>query len=393
MDFGVVKLDPETRAFWDEVRAFLDTAVTPEHAESAWADGSDHDWSFHARLGRRAWYAYQWPRELGGAGLGGVRARILGLELWRSPAPGLSRVTTVQIAESLRPWIGADLRDQVFRAVASGTICLCQGITEPGSGSDAAAAATRAVRTGDDWVISGQKMFTTNAENCTYCMLLARTDAAAPKHAGLTVFLVSLDSPGVEIRPIHTLGGERTNLVFYDHVVVPDSHRIGPVNEGWRVLGTQLDAEHGLAKDDLVTAGFVCADMLRELVDAAIEWASREGSDGHRPIDRDDVAEVLARAALDAEVAAITPEPMRRLLASELLNRCSARLFDLLGPASVVVHGEPGTVADGIMERRLRQAPATSIYGGTTDVFRNLIAEKFLGLPHHRLMARGRSGS
>jgi 3-oxocholest-4-en-26-oyl-CoA dehydrogenase alpha subunit len=393
MDFGVVELDPQTKAFWDEVRAFLDTTVPPELAESAWADGSDHDWSFHARLGGRAWYAYQWPDELGGAGLGGVRAQILGLELWRSPAPGLSRVTTVQIAESLRPWIGAELRDQLFRAVASGTICLCQGITEPGSGSDAAAAATRAVRTGDAWVISGQKMFTTNAQNCTYCMLLARTDAAAPKHAGLTVFLVALDSPGVEIRPIHTLGGERTNLVFYDHVLVPDSHRIGPVNEGWRVLGTQLDAEHGLTKDDLVTAGFVCADMLRELVDAAIEWASREGPDGRRPIDRDDVAEVLARAALDAEVAAITPEPMRRLLASELLNRCSARLFDLLGPASVIVHGEAGAVANGITERRVRQAPATSIYGGTTEVFRNLIAERFLGLPRHRMTARGRAGS
>lgn len=388
VDFGVVELDPEVRAFWDEVRAFLDTAVTPELAESAWADGSDHDWDFHSRLGRRGWYAYQWPAELGGAGLDGIRARILGLELWRSPVPGLSRVTTVQIAESLRPWLGAELRDQVLRAVASGTICLCQGITEPGSGTDAAAAATRAVRADGGWVISGQKMFTTNAQNARYCMLLARTDAAARKHAGLTVFLVPLDSPGIEIRPIQTLGDERTNLVFYDGVLVPDSHRIGPVNEGWRVLGTQLDAEHGLTEDDLVTAGFVCADQLRELVDAAIEWASCEGPDGQRPIDRNDVADVLARAALDAEVAAITPEPMRRLLASELLSRCSARLFELLGPASVVVHGAPGAVADGMMERRLRQAPAASIYGGTTEVFRNLIAETFLGLPHHRLMAR-----
>src|ERR1700735_5896935 len=97
MDFGVVKLDPETRAFWDEVRAFLDTAVTPEHAESAWADGTDHDWSSHARLGWRAWYAYQWPRELGGAGLGGVRARILGLELWRGAAAGRRRVAAEHI--------------------------------------------------------------------------------------------------------------------------------------------------------------------------------------------------------------------------------------------------------------------------------------------------------
>jgi 3-oxocholest-4-en-26-oyl-CoA dehydrogenase alpha subunit len=388
VDLGIIELDPDVKLFWDEVRAFLDAAVTPELAESAWADGGDHDWDFSEELGRRGWLAYRWPVSLGGAGLSGIRARILGLELWRCAAPGLSRVTTVQIAESLRPWMDPELRDQVLRAAANGTICLCQGITEPGSGSDAAAATTRAVRAGDDWIITGQKMFTTNAQNCTYCMLLARTDTTAPKHAGLRVFLVPLNSPGVEIRPIQTLGGERTNLVFYDGVVVPDSHRVGAVNDGWRVLGTQLDAEHGLTEGDLVTARFLFADMLRELVDAAIEWASREGSDGRRPIDRADVAEVLARAALDAEMAMITPEPMRRLLASELLGRVSDRVFDLLGPASVVAHGEPGSVIDGMMERRLRQAPATAIYGGTTDVFRNLIAERFLGLPHYRLAVR-----
>src|SRR5579875_1267916 len=122
--------------------------------------------------------------------------------------------------------------------------------------------------------------------------------------------------------------------------------------------------------------------------------AEADGSrpDGQRPIDRD-VAEALARSALDAEVAAITPEPMRRLLASELLNRCSARLFGLLGPASVLAHGEAGAVADGLVERRLRQAPAASIYGGTTELFRNMIAERFLGLPHHRLTARRRRES
>jgi 3-oxocholest-4-en-26-oyl-CoA dehydrogenase alpha subunit len=384
VDFSIIELDADTRAFWDEVRAFLDTAVTPELAATAWDDGSHHDWGFHEQLGARGWITYEWSAELGGAGLTGLRARLLGLELWRCAAPGLSRVSTVQIANSLLPWIDERVRDSVVRAVAAGTICLCQGITEPGCGSDAAAATTRAIRDGENWVITGQKMFTTNAQNSRYCMLLTRTDGTAPKHAGLTVFLVPLDSPGIQIEPIQTLGGDRTNLVFYDEVVVPDSHRLGPVNDGWRVLNTQLDAEHGMTEGDLVTAGFVYADMLRELVDAAIKWAAREGPDGSRPIDRADVEDALARAAIDVELAMITPEPMRRLHASQLLNQCASRLFDLLGPASLLVHGSTGSVADGMTERWLRQAPATSIYGGTTEVFLNLIAEKHLGLPHHR---------
>jgi alkylation response protein AidB-like acyl-CoA dehydrogenase len=384
MDFAVVELDADTRRFWDEVREFLAAEVTEELAAGSWGDGSEHDWAFHELLGKRGWITYQWPAEEGGAGLGGLRARILGLELWRCSVPGLSRVSTVQIADSLRPWISGELRDEVFGAVVSGSICLCQGITEPGSGSDAAAATTRATRDGDGWTITGQKMFTTNAQNSKYCFLLTRTESDGPKHKGLTVFLVPLDLPGIEITALATLGSERTNMVFYDDVQVPDKYRVGPVNEGWRVLNTQLDAEHGFTEGDVVTAGFLYADMLRELLDSALEWAAEPGPDSVRPIDRPEVADVLARVALDAEVAMMTPEPMRRLVASERLNACAARVFDLVGPAAVVSHGEVGVVADGRMERTLRQAPATSIYGGTTEIFRNMIAEKYLGLPHHR---------
>lgn len=238
-------------------------------------------------------------------------------------------------------------------------------------------------------------MFTTNAQNCKYCFLLARTDPESPKHAGLTVFLVPLDLPGISITPIGTLGDERTNLVFYDDVLVDDRYRVGPANEGWRVLNTQLDAEHGMTEGDLVTAGFVFADMLRELFDAAATWAFTERPGSERPVDEPDTAFMLARLALDTELAMIAAEPMRRVLAAELLNRNAQRVLDVVGADAIVSHGEAGTVADGLFERCLREAPATTIYGGTTEVFRNTIAERGLGLPHHRnaFTARSAAGS
>jgi 3-oxocholest-4-en-26-oyl-CoA dehydrogenase alpha subunit len=393
MNFGVIKLDDETEAFWNEVRSFLSSAVTSELKEQKWGDGSVHDWDYHRALGAKGWFCYEWPIAKGGAGLEGVRARILGLELWRCGVSGLSRVTTIQIANSLRPWISDDLRQEVLPAAASGSICICQGITEPGSGSDAASASTRAVRDGDGWRIQGQKMFTTNAHNCQYCFLLTRTDLSVAKHKGLTIFLVPLDSPGIEVRGIQTLGSERTNMVFYDEVFVADRYRVGPVNDGWRVLNTQLDAEHGLTQGDLVTSGFLFSEMLRDLYDAAIEWAQQVDDRGERPLDRPEVALELARVALNVEAATIAPEPMRRLVASDLLADSASRVLDMTSPQGLLTHGVLGATGSGLFERRYREAPATAIYGGTTDIFRNMLAEKYLGLPRQRLAPEARQRS
>src|ERR1700684_3302816 len=119
MNFGVVRLDEDTESFWHEVRSFLDSEVTPELKEQKWDDGSSHDWNFHRALGAKGWFCYEWPIDEGGAGLNGVKARILGLELWRSDVKGLSRVTTIQIANSLRPWISDELREEIMPSIAS----------------------------------------------------------------------------------------------------------------------------------------------------------------------------------------------------------------------------------------------------------------------------------
>ena len=142
---------------------------------------------------------------------------------------------------------GSDaLRAEIADGVRAGTVQACLGYTEPDCGSDAAAIRTRAVRDGDEWRITGQKMFSTGAHLCQYVMLTARTNPDVAKHQGITMFLVPLDGPGVEVQGIGTLGGERTNFVYLDDVRVPDRYRLGPVDQGWAIASGALAAEHGM---------------------------------------------------------------------------------------------------------------------------------------------------
>jgi alkylation response protein AidB-like acyl-CoA dehydrogenase len=384
VDFSVIELEDDVLDFWHRFRSFLREQASPEFLESAWACGDEHDWAFHRALAGHGWVAPDWPQEIGGGGLGALPSRIIALELWRRGIPDLSRVTTLQIAGAIGPWIDDELRAELYPAIAAGEVLLCQGITEPGSGSDAAAAATRAVRDAGDWVIDGQKMFTTNAQNCAYCFLLTRTDASAPKHAGLTIFLVPLTTPGIRIDPVYTMGDERTNIVSYQRVRVPDRYRVGPVNQGWQVLNSQLDAEHGLTGSEVVTSGFVFLTTLRRVFAEVAGWAQEAGPDGARPADRAEVRAGLAYLASRIAVAAATPEPLLRVVASDALRDCVDRCLTLVGAAGLLSHGTPGAVGDGLIERVYRAAPATAIYGGTTEVFRNYVAEHLLGLPRQR---------
>jgi 3-oxocholest-4-en-26-oyl-CoA dehydrogenase alpha subunit len=388
VDFSIIDLGDEVLDFWRGFRSFLQDQASPEFLESAWRRDDEHDWTFHRALAARGWVAPDWPRKDGGGGLDALSSRIIALELWRRGIPDLNRVTTLQIAGAIRPWLGDELRAELYPAIAAGDVLLCQGITEPGSGSDAGAAITRAARDGGEWVIDGQKMFTTNAQNCAYCFLLTRTDPSARKHAGLTIFLVPLTTPGIRIDPVYTMGDERTNIVFYEQVRVPDRYRVGPVNQGWQVLNSQLDAEHGFNEGDVVTSGFVFLTALRRVFGEVVAWAQEAGQDGKAPADRADVRAGLAFLARQVAVAAATPEPLLRVVASDALRNCVDRCLTMIGPASLLRHGTPGAVGNGLIERTYRAAPATAIYGGTTEVFRNYVAEHLLGLPRQRPAAR-----
>jgi alkylation response protein AidB-like acyl-CoA dehydrogenase len=257
---------------------------------------------------------------------------------------------------------------------------------------------TRAERDGDEWVVNGQKVFTTGAQQSDYCFLLARTDPDAPKHKGLSMFLVPLAAPGVEIQRVDTLGGERTNIVFFDNVRVSDDYRLGPPGAGWQVLHGPLNLEHRMSEDGPMPveeeegeAGTRSADMSSRAVrvhetvlEAVVAWASTPQEDGTRPLDDPLVRERLAEAELGMALSKVTPGPHGRVMSAEAFIRNASDLLDLVGPYGLAARTEASSTAEGWVEYAHRFAQGLAIYGGTTEVFRSLIAQHFLGLSRGR---------
>jgi alkylation response protein AidB-like acyl-CoA dehydrogenase len=382
MNFAPLELDDRTAAFRDEVRAFLDEHLTEAVHEEEWQTGAGHNVAFHRALGARGWIVPTWPVSEGGAGLTPFEERILERELATRHAPMITKGTTRLVLSAVVEHASQHVKDEVLAGVASGAVCFCLGYTEPDAGSDLAAARTRAVRDGDEWVIDGQKMFTTGAQNCQYAFLVARTNPDAPKHKGITMFLCPLD--GVEIQAVHTLGGERTNMVFFDGLRISDDYRLGDVDRGWSVLMGPLNAEHGMGDDSgpvIESRGGMYGRATIDALRVATEWARQPATDGGRPIDDPGVRRRLARVALDLETMSLAPGPMGRIVSSEQLIRSARDLIDLLGPVGLLEHGADGAVGGGWIEYAHRYAQGTATYGGTTDVHRNIIAERMLGLP------------
>ncbi len=282
----------------------------------------------------------------------------------------------------------AELADEVLPGVLSGHTRLCLGYTEPEGGSDVATCKTRAVRDGGGWVINGSKMFTSNAQNAKYVFLLTNTDPDAPKHKNLTMFLVPLDTPGVEIQPIRTVDGDRTNVVYYSDVRVDDKYRIGEVNGGWAVLRGALDVEHGIVDgEDSAHKGLqriaVMSEQLTlmaEAIDKIASLVTQPGPDGRRLLDDNAVAYRLGRSVARTEAALSTPGMFGRVANAQTMRDVAPELMDLLGAASALPVDIDGAADDGGAEYIFRLASPTGIYGGTLEVFRNMIAQHALGL-------------
>jgi alkylation response protein AidB-like acyl-CoA dehydrogenase len=384
MNFAELRLDPNEQAFRDSVEAFVREFVTEAVHERERRTGSGFDEGLHLALGARGWVVPDWPVERGGAGLDRLRVHVLENELVANRAPGILRATTRLTLPTIARFGDPELASGVLREAAAGTVRVCLGYTEPDAGSDLAGVRTRAVRDGDMWQIDGQKMFTTGAQHSQYCFMLTRTDSDLPRHKGLTVFLVPLDLPGIEIAPVETLGGERTNFVYLDGVSLPDRFRIGDVNAGWKVVNGALDAEHGIGQEQTPFNGGRALGFERYLAIAlqgAESWAKTTTEDGRAPIQSATVRERLAAAAYGVELAAATPAPLNRTVSADRLVRHAADLVMLPGLEGLLTHGSEGAVADGDLEYFHRFAQGTAIYGGTTEVFRNIVAERFLGLP------------
>lgn len=384
MDFSRLELSGDDARLRDEARKVLAEYITEEVRAEVKSTGSSWDEGLYRALGERGWILPERPPEEGGAGLTRVQAEILDLEMDRVDAPLMALGVTTLTVPAIESYGQPDLVEEVIPGICRGEVRVCLGYTEPDGGSDIAAAKTRAVRDGDEWVVNGSKMFTTEAQHCHYTFLLTRTNTEVAKHKGLTMFLMPLDSDGVEIGPIHTVGGERTNVVYYTDVRISDRYRLGEVDDGWRVLMGPLAAEHGegraAAIQPVTGVGKVPFLALERALDSAVGWAARNG-DAPAPFEDPVVRERLAAVAIEAEGAASCEDPMGRVYnAIACIDGC-AELLDLLGPEAVIKAGEDGALEDGAVEAAHRFAQGTAIYGGTVEVFKNLVAQHVLGLP------------
>src|ERR1700757_1768334 len=287
MDFSRVALSAEDGAFQDRARAFVAKHVTDEVLRRDREFGENFDEQVHLALGEAGYLASDWKPDSEG-GFGPLRRRIFELEIARAHTPWYHWGTTSVVARLVQQFGAPELSDEVLPGVLAGEIRLCLGYTEPEGGSDVATCKTRAVRDGDAWIINGSKMFTSNAQNAKYVFLLTNTDPSGPKHKNLTMFLVPLDSPGIEIQGIRTLDGDRTNIVYYTDVRVDDLYRIGEVNGGWTVMRSALDSEHGITDpgdDGLqnISAMSEHGRVMAEAVDKAAALVTRQDSHGSRP--------------------------------------------------------------------------------------------------------------
>jgi len=384
MDFSVVELSTEDQEFRDRLRAFLGVHVTDEVRRRDRETGENFDAGVHLAFGAEGYLAADW-KDASEGGFGSLRRRIWDLEIGRAHTPWFHWGTTAMVARKVQQFGSAELADEVLPGVLSGHIRLCLGYTEPDGGSDVATCKTRAVHDGGCWVINGSKMFTSNAHNAKYVFLLTNTDPDAPKHKNLTMFLVPLDSPGVEIQPIRTIDGDRTNVVYYSDVRVDDKYRIGDVNGGWAVLRAALDVEHGTVDggDDGLQRIAVMSEhvtLMAEAIDRIAALVAQPGADGRRLLDDTSVAYRLGRSIARTEAALSTPGMFGRVANAQTMRDVAPELMDVLGAASALPVDTNGAADDGGAEYIFRLASPTGIYGGTLEVFRNMIAEHALGL-------------
>jgi alkylation response protein AidB-like acyl-CoA dehydrogenase len=390
-DVGEVSIDfdlgDQARALAGELDEFFKENLTPELKAKAHYSFDGHDAGIHRKLAQAGLLFPGWPKEWGGRAEPpyslNAASHVWEAHGWTGHVMGVSNM----VGTIIRRFGSEVLQREVLTKIAAGEAICSLGYSEPGSGSDVFAAATRATREGDAWRIDGQKMFTSGANIADYVLLLARTDPDVPKHKGLTTFIVPLKSSNVEIQPVLTFQDERTNITYYDAVQVPDSYRLGEVNGGVKVMAGALELEHG--------GGF--GKTQQHMVSEA-EQLCRELKFRGRPLIEDPAAQVrLARATADVMVSEVIgwralwagvekkPNagfgPMAKLFSSEKFREDASDLLNLTAPESLAKRTGPA----GFLNLCYRHSQGTTIYGGTSEIHRSMIAERALNLPRTRV--------
>jgi len=371
-------LTPTEEEFRDEARSWIEAnhpGPRPEGDEA----GFDFLRRWQRKLNERGWAGLTWPVEYGGAGATLVEMAIFYEELARAGAPRMANTLGLTMGGPTVIAHGTDAQKERYLApILSADEIWCQGFSEPQSGSDLASLRTKAVRKGGEWIVTGQKVWTTMAHQSKWCMLVARTDPEAPKHRGLTYFLMDMEQDEVEVRPLRQITGEAEfNELFMEEARIPHDNIVGGENNGWRVAITTLMHERaGLA--------FALQVEVQVALRQVIERAKELGVDGD-PV----IRQRLAQLQIEAQVLRLNafrgltgmqkrgePGPegsIGKWHWADVNQALSEVALDLAGPAGVLGE-EPWAY-------RFLRARANSIEGGTTEILKNIVAERVLGLP------------
>ena len=384
------ELDAAQTAWLAEVRAFLTETVTPalrsELSEHNQELPNGEVTAFRRKIGEQGWFGLNWPSEYGGLGLGAVYQHLLmrEFEYWGVPGPDL---TVTSVAPMIMRHGTEQNKREFLPPIARGELICALGYSEPEAGTDLASLRTRAVRDGDEWVITGSKIWNSVANRATHEWLCARTDPSAPRHRGISVIMVPTDLPGIAIRPLYAWSGYRTNEAFFDEVRVPVGNLIGELNRGWTYITGALDLERGAltnagdlrrALDELTT--LAAGDNSAMLQSPGLR---RRLAQAEADVEAAELMGYQAASLLESGVIPTIEVSVEKIFTSELRQRIADLAIDLLGPDGLLAYRSPGAPVDGKFERLYRVSPLMRFGGGTNEVLRDVIAQRGHGMPSY----------
>ncbi len=399
-EYSVGERDTEEEAeFRQEVRDFLDEQLTPDILEKIleerdqYYEGRPHAREFSRKLGAKGWLVPHWPKEYGGLGSSPAHRRIIVEEMSSRGAPAGGGIATSIVGPVIMLHGTEEQKREFLPKIARGEMEMSLGYSEPNAGTDLASLEMRAVPDGDDYVINGQKIYSTGAHEATHHWLAARTSADAPRHRGISLFVVDLASPGVTIRPLLTMAGERTNEVFYDDVRVPRKNRIGEENQGWGYLREALGFER------MALSGMV---NVRRIVDELIQYV-KETEHGGKPLAEDPIVrQSLAQLAIESNIRrlfghrtswlmskGIVPDvaaAIAKVWGNELDQRVANAGMQILGLYSQLEPDSRWAPLRGSVEHLYRFAVHLTYGGGSHELMRSLIATRGMDLPREPRM-------
>jgi alkylation response protein AidB-like acyl-CoA dehydrogenase len=382
---------PADAAFRREVREFVARELPaelrqPDEAVLGVGTGEDpRDMLWLKKLATRGWVAPAWPKEYGGAGLSVMQQFVYNEELARARAPRPNFLAIGLIGPTIIVHGNDEQKREHLSGILSGEVYWCQGFSEPASGSDLASLQTKAVQDGDDFVINGQKIWTSGAHRADRMMLLARTDPDAPKHKGISCFVLDMRAPGVSVRPLTNMSETHSfNEVFFDNDRVPKKDLIGELNRGWYVATTTLDFER---------SGIINAVSLKLLLEEIVEatrpyWRAREALVArHELAERaieTQIAILFSYRIASMQASGLIPNQeasITKLYSSELAQRIARTASRLAGLHGQLGPDSPHAPLAGRIERMYRTQVGSTLAGGTSEIQRTIIAQRGLGLP------------